>query len=282
MSEELLLVPLDDIVQIADAIRTVNEINDQLILPNDFVSKILSSQSLNFNIVGGIDEPTNPKENTIWIHTDIDIPNWSIAAFEPSSPNEGDVWIHTLINGGAQINAVYKNALIFNIAKASQYIESQWTDIPMWVYSQNNWNTMQKYMILGGDTCDSVTGGWESVSQRVSSVGTAVNAPVITINPDNIYINQNQAAGGVYRTKNSIDLSGFSSIVFEGDVGGTTDNTRLYLWPSIGTYQQTSTCKYYTLTDGENVIPLELSGSCFVGFGFYGTDTITCRSLYLK
>ena len=35
---------------------------------------------LNFNVVGGTTEPTNPKENTIWINTDTPISYWSLSS----------------------------------------------------------------------------------------------------------------------------------------------------------------------------------------------------------
>ena len=39
----------------------------------------LSGGGLNFKIVGGTTEPTNPKENTVWINTDVDIGEWQMA-----------------------------------------------------------------------------------------------------------------------------------------------------------------------------------------------------------
>lgn len=35
---------------------------------------------VNFKVVGGTTAPTNPKENTIWVKTDIDIPYWTTTA----------------------------------------------------------------------------------------------------------------------------------------------------------------------------------------------------------
>lgn len=36
--------------------------------------------NLNFKIVNGTTKPVNPKENTIWVNTDIEIPNWMFSA----------------------------------------------------------------------------------------------------------------------------------------------------------------------------------------------------------
>ena len=284
MTNELLFVNSQDLIDIANEIRTQTKTEEKLVFPDDFISAVqkISTSSFNLNVCYESEQPTDPANNTIWLNPVRDVTSWVISANEPTSPNEGDIWIHTMVAGGVEINILSDNALIIQITKASQYVDNAWNDIDMHIYQNGEWNDMITYLIIGNDTCDPITGGWESVSQQISSVGTAVNAPTITIYDDRIHINQKQSAGGVYRTKQPIDLTGFSSIVFDGEVGGVTPNTRLYIWPRIGTYQQTTDGKYYTLVSGENVISLEVGGSCYIGFGFYGTDTVTCRSLYLK
>lgn len=42
---------------------------------------------LNFSIVGGTAQPTNPKENTIWVNTDAEITGWHFCAKEPNGNN---------------------------------------------------------------------------------------------------------------------------------------------------------------------------------------------------
>ena len=44
---------------------------------------------LNFKVVGGTTQPTNPKENTIWVNTNTDITSWVFSAGQPESPTEG-------------------------------------------------------------------------------------------------------------------------------------------------------------------------------------------------
>lgn len=45
---------------------------------------------LNFRVVGGTSAPTNPKENDIWVNTDVEITGWAVA---PAEPNGGQVTI---------------------------------------------------------------------------------------------------------------------------------------------------------------------------------------------
>lgn len=42
-----------------------------------------SNAELNFKVVGGTVQPTNPKENTIWINTDEEITEWTLASKNP-------------------------------------------------------------------------------------------------------------------------------------------------------------------------------------------------------
>lgn len=45
------------------------------------------SNSLNFKVVGGTTAPVNPKENTIWVNTDVKITSWHFGAEEPNVYN---------------------------------------------------------------------------------------------------------------------------------------------------------------------------------------------------
>ena len=58
------------------------------------------SANLNFNVVGGITAPTNPKENTIWVNTEVPISSYRLAP-EPhyilSETSQSEVATSTLI-----------------------------------------------------------------------------------------------------------------------------------------------------------------------------------------
>lgn len=47
------------------------------------IMSVTNDPVLNFEIVGGTAEPSNPKENTIWINTDTAITGWEFSANEP-------------------------------------------------------------------------------------------------------------------------------------------------------------------------------------------------------
>lgn len=48
---------------------------------------LISKQYLNFDVVGGVSAPTNPKENTIWVNTSTPITSWSIDGRAPNNTN---------------------------------------------------------------------------------------------------------------------------------------------------------------------------------------------------
>ena len=52
-----------------------------------------SGTELNFEIVGGTTEPSNPTENMIWVNTDTPITGYRFSSTEPEDIVEGEVWI---------------------------------------------------------------------------------------------------------------------------------------------------------------------------------------------
>ena len=64
-------------------------------------------ENLNFKVVGGTTEPSNPKENTIWVNTDTAITSWDFSATEPNrrSGNKNLI-VHPFYNTTMTINGV--------------------------------------------------------------------------------------------------------------------------------------------------------------------------------
>ena len=96
--------------------------------------------SLNFKVVGGTVEPANPKENTIWVNTDVPVNGWVFRADPPSSPVEGMVWIATGMSSAGQFNALKKNGIILYPLAASQYVGGAWVSLVAQSYQGGAWN----------------------------------------------------------------------------------------------------------------------------------------------
>ena len=93
---------------------------------------------LNFKIVGGTTRPGNPKENTIWVNTDIKIGKWTVSPTRPTSAIHGDVWVQSK-NTGELVDVLEKNSLIIGIVGIEQYVTDAWSIVPGGFFANNAW-----------------------------------------------------------------------------------------------------------------------------------------------
>jgi len=88
---------------------------------------LFGGAGLNFNVVGGISAPTNPKENTIWINTPDAISKWSLDGKEPISPIVGQVWVKTINSGSSSpFNALKKNIIDVHTDSLYYWSGTEW------------------------------------------------------------------------------------------------------------------------------------------------------------
>jgi hypothetical protein len=90
-----------------------------------------SSIKLNFSVVGGTEEPSNPTENMIWVNTDTEITKVVFRSVEPSNPVDGMVYIYTSSNSNVSFDRIIINGIgvdeIYPIS-VKQYISGTWMD----------------------------------------------------------------------------------------------------------------------------------------------------------
>ena len=115
--------------------------------------------SLNFKVVGGTTEPTNPATNTIWVNTDTEITGWAFSSDNPfTEPSEGTVWFHlgapsTSENGRVTFNALKKNGIYLTPKTCMQYINGEWQRKEAFAWDGESWIQschMQIYFIENG------------------------------------------------------------------------------------------------------------------------------------
>lgn len=94
---------------------------------------------LNFQVIGGATAPSNPKENTIWVNTDVKITTWAFSATEPEAPVEGMVWITTGTSSSAEFNTLKKNGIQVYPLSAKQYVGGSWVDVEAKSYQGGEW-----------------------------------------------------------------------------------------------------------------------------------------------
>ena len=172
---------------------------------------------LNFKVVGGTSQPTNPRENTIWINTSTTITDWVFSTTQPTSAT-GRVWILTDTFSNAEFNALKKNGIYVYPISAKQYVSGAWKDVTVKSYLNGAWvSWWQGELYDSGNLYESVTGGW--------TTDDTTSVPTITYNATNMTITATTAGTNrKVRTKKTIDTSRWSKLVFEG----THNNAQSY------------------------------------------------------
>lgn len=174
---------------------------------------------LNFKVVGN-PKPANPKENTIWIDTDIPISLYVICPPLPGEVpyvDEGFVWIVTGNSFAASFNALKKNMLIVCPISAKQYIGGAWVNKPAEIYLNGAWvDLFDGFLYSPGNEYTAITGGW--VLQEKQGTGYA-NLATLNKTADGLKISIPANSSGITRCANKIDLTNFNTLSFT--VSGT-------------------------------------------------------------
>lgn len=110
---------------------------------------ILDGNTVNFNAGGaggGLNfavvknpQPASPKDNTIWVDTDVDITGYDFVATAPSTPVNGMVWFVTGASSSAPFNALKKNGITVYPLSAKQYINGAWVYKESKMYQNGVW-----------------------------------------------------------------------------------------------------------------------------------------------
>lgn len=114
----------------------------------------------NYAVVGGADEPTNPVENTFWVQTEIEIPDYAFSVNPPDTADEGFVWVEIGAEAGANIGELGR--FDFRMAKkipvlttplnVYQSVGGNWVQTSTLVYRNGAWGTLSgsKYWFANG------------------------------------------------------------------------------------------------------------------------------------
>lgn len=160
--------------------------------------------ALNFKVVGGTTQPTNPTENTIWVNTSTTISSYVFAAAAPSNPTSGMVWISIGTASGAEFNALKKNGLQVYPISAKQYVNGAWASVTAKSYQSGAWVEWISFLYDRGEI------GLGGTPTQIYK-DTTKNATV-TLNAD--YISINLLGNVVNRAgfPNAVDFSAYSTM----------------------------------------------------------------------
>lgn len=200
---------------------------------------------LNFKVVGGAVQPSDPKENTIWVNTGTAVTGWTFSATAPGSPTAGMVWFAVGAESAAAFNALKKNGITVYPLAAKQYINGAWVDRTAKAYQKGAWVAWwDGGLYVSGDTYSTITGGWGVTSNGVNAnYPNTGSAPTVTYGGSYVRITQAASKSGLWHTKNKVSLAGRTKLSVSLSNGSAIENTQAYLqirtstsgYSSIGT-----------------------------------------------
>lgn len=167
--------------------------------------------SLNFKVVAGNPQPENPRENTIWLNTDVPIGAWYFTATQPENLNEGDVWFRTGVSSTVEFNCLKKNGIQIYPAFAKQMIGGALVDVPAKSYRNGQWvSWWDGYYFRDGEQYQEYTGGWTGVSDANSSYEVGAT----------LHLRNNSSGHAWVGTAEMVDLTDVDTLYAVGESKG--------------------------------------------------------------
>lgn len=189
---------------------------------------------LNYSVVGGTTQPTNPTENMIWVNTDQTINKIYFHDVEPKIKQQGDIWIYTGKSSSVSFNALSIENNLFNSIYplyVLQYNNSVWEEKKALTFQNNEWVEWATYLVNKKNLNEDVTGGWTAYDGGYGTLGS------YTFAENGIKVNLSGTNGSIaLRTVNLIDLTDFSTLTIAIDttvIGGSTSMLYLTNSPNV-------------------------------------------------
>lgn len=153
---------------------------------------------LNFEVVGN-PKPLHPKENTIWVNTDLKILGYIFNQMRPVNLEDGMVWIATGDTSGIAFNALKKNCMMIYPRTVEICIDGEMTNVEAEIYQGGEWHDATSVVFFADGAFNTETFG----------------NMVATDGGSNVSISGNNLA--IYRYNRSIsdklfDVTGFDTI----------------------------------------------------------------------
>lgn len=239
---------------------------------------------LNYKVVGGTTEPTNPKVNTIWINTSAKITGH---VFDVSQPTgiEGLVWIKIGTSSAVAFNALKKNTIQVYPIGAKQYVDGAWVNVAAYTYLSSGkiqWAYERRYLYKDGPITDE-TGDWslKAIHANTGNTTTGIQfsaGSTLTLTGSNSS-GSGQWSYGELKHAKTVKTNGATKlcISFTKFTGGTGSDGNPILAistnkTSVADFDSSSGFVYYNtgnLTEGAHVKEIDVSGVTDINLLFY-------------
>lgn len=177
---------------------------------------------LDLKVVGGTTQPTNPRENTVWVNTATAITGYALSPTQPETGREGLVWLKTA-DTGVEINVGKKNAVLLHLASGMLYTGGKWASVDAWAYINSAWKQFSTAfdgrLYDNGDQCIDATGGWGITDYKyVNSAGKESDPGAGTLKSDCMYLASTSTKMTILGTAKPIDLDGLKTLTVDWQV----------------------------------------------------------------
>nr|DAF68054.1 MAG TPA: hypothetical protein [Caudoviricetes sp.] len=141
--------------------------------------------------------PAYPRENTVWVKSDIAGKKYVFAEAEPEAAEEGMLWLSVTGKGIITAASVYSGGK-WVLVDAYMFIGGQWVPIA------SSWDGV---LFENGNQYEDITGGWYVYGKNSTSVTPNLSAATGTGN-------------ATIRTNNKIDVTNYKTLYFTGSGSG--------------------------------------------------------------
>jgi len=249
-----------------------------------FIVRRSGGASLNYKVVGGTSEPESPKENTIWVNTDVAITSHVFSASQPANPVAGMVWFPTGAVSDVAFNALKKNNITVYPTGCKQYAGGTWVTKETKTFQNGKWVLSWDGMLYkNGNEYPDITGGFIARATRyaatVTGYGITASAPDLSKDESGMTVSLMVIGirSGSITTVNSINLAPYSKIVFDVNlISRQNGDEKFYVTADPDADPYTAGASVSITATGRQTVSLDISEittPMYVGINLYASGS---------
>lgn len=199
----------------------------------------LNKSNLNFRVYTAATLPSAAQENDICVISDVPMKNWILSPDAPSGTprTDGDVWIQYSVAGNT-FNALKTGAMMVATISAWQYVDGAWMVVTAKSYQYGEWVVWVEFYYKAGNEYEGITGGWIGEADGYDEATSAQKTmPTIKKTAEYMSILTPYKASvrtvGILKTKNKVNLTGCSKIIFEVEGGALYSQFNLLVYEQV-------------------------------------------------